>query len=353
MMKHLVAVCLALMLCSVTPAHAAVIYSQTFDGFTVGDECTELLAGDATLTGCRYDSDFVTAPDISYLQVASSVPGSSASLPSGNRILKSRVYTATVQGDVELAIGDSSSAAYNGYIPADVWFQVALYINNTGSEVTNITANRPMKFWYPCTNGAYPCQSGGSYNYFLLQTIKNTSGAPFCDTSLNSVTDGSMYLFLRDNDPTNSSPAWAGNGPVCGLPDNYLGQTSLTEYIRPGRWNIIKVHANFTSASGANFEAWIAPLGGSFTKVMNWISGTTIEGYNFTWTYSAGDGSHRAVALLTSHPVNVSTGVDSYMYLDDYYVATSEADLPVYSAGTTTTIGASGGARFNGVLRLQ
>lgn len=337
-MRHRLLLIALFWLWSASATQATVIFSQDFESFAVNDECTAILAGDGRITLCRDDESAVPPPDLSYLRVKNAVAGSSESLPSGSKVLFSRVRTSTVQGDVAIQTGGSA-----GYLPADFWFQIALYINNTGSEVTNITASRPFKFFYPC-EGSYPCPAtwpgSGAYMYFLLQTIKNTSGAPLCDTSLNSLTDGSMYLFLRDNTVNASSPVWDGNGPVCGLPDNYLGQTSIAEWIKPGRWNIIKVHGNFTSSTGANFEAWIGPKGGTLVKVMNWISDTTIEGYAFDWNYAVGDGSHTNVTLFTSHPVNVALGVDSFMYIDDYYIATSESDLPTYGSSTDASLAA-------------
>lgn len=311
-------------------AQGAVIWSQTWESLANGDQCTEILAADSTVTGCRDDYDPGRLPDISYVEVVTSIAGSGSSFPSGNKVLLTRHYGATAQGDPTIGIGNASSAAYDGYIPADHWGQIALYLNNTGAETSVWTNNRPFKLAYPCEAGDYPCQSGGlSWNYWLLQTVKNNSLGPFCDTSLNAETDGDMWIGLRDNDPTHSSPAWAGGTPVCSLPDNYIGQTNRSEWIKPGRWNIIRWHSRCTGGT-CDFEAWIAPKGSAFVKVMDWRHGTTVEGYNFTWTYT-GSGSHRALYWPSTRPQAGSSGDDTWMYVDDMYIATTEGDLPNYT----------------------
>ena len=330
------------------PAHATVIWSQTWESMTAGDQCTEILATDSTITGCRDDEEEATPPDISYVEVVTSIPGSSDSFPSGSKVLLTRHYGATVQGDPTIGIGNSGSSLYNGYIPADHWGQIALYLNNTGAETSVWTNNRPFKLVYPCEAGDYPCQSDGlSWNYWLLQTVKNNSLGPFCDTSLIAETDGDMWLGLRDNDPTHSTPAWAGGSPVCSLPNNFIGQTNLSERIRPGRWNIIRWHSRCTGGT-CDYESWIAPKGSAFVKVMDWRHGTTIEGYAFTWTYT-GSGSHRAIYMPSTRPQAGSSGDNTWMYVDDMYIATSESDLPNY----TGTGGLFGGAGFTGSVRIQ
>jgi hypothetical protein len=330
---HLRSALVLLVLGMASASEASVVWSQTWDSISTGAQCTGILAADSTITGCRYDYDPGRLPDISYVEVVTSITGHSGSFPSGSKVLLTRHYGATVQGDPTIGIGDASSSSYDGYIPADHWGQIALYLNNTGAETSVWTNNRPFKLVYPCEAGPYPCQSGGlSWNYWLLQTVKNNSLSPFCDLSLGSETDGDMWIGLRDHDPNgHSSPNWAGYTGCTDITNpGWLGQTNLSERIRPGRWNIIRWHSRCTGGT-CDFEAWIAPKGSAFVKVMDWRHGTTVEGETFTWTYT-GSGSHRAVYMPSTRPQAGTSGDDTWMYVDDMYIATSESDLPTYVA---------------------
>jgi hypothetical protein len=102
-----------------------------------------------------------------------------------------------------------------------------------------------------------------------------------------------------------------------------LGQTNVGENLTPNRWTLVKIHIDTSTTSGS-YEAWLKPLGGSWVKVAEWIDGVTPD---FSWIIPADDvGGHRVLRMPTT--IN---DVDSWIYLDDFAMATSEADLPVYS----------------------
>lgn len=320
---------LALLMAS--PAEATVIWSQTFESYSAGDSCTEILAGDSDITDCRqHDDQEAGTNNPSSVFIRTSIPGYSGSFPSGSNVM--RVFTQSIseQADSGIAIGDSGSALYDNYIPNNVWIQFAWYINNTGAETT-VTVNRVLKLIYPCDR-PFPCQTGDpvSNNYWLLQCTRGSNSyAPFYDTALTSDTDGDCYLTFRDNAANVSSPYWPGTGSS-GI-ENYLGQTSLSEWIKPGRWNIVRLHFDFSNASGARVDAWIGPMGSALTQVMAWHDDESVEGTTFTWDFT-GSGGHRSIWIPSTQPANNTTGNTHYMYYDDIYVATSESDLPTYTA---------------------
>jgi hypothetical protein len=101
-----------------------------------------------------------------------------------------------------------------------------------------------------------------------------------------------------------------------------LGQTDISEYIQPNRWTLVKLHFDTSTTSGA-YEAWIKPQGGEWIKVAEWIDGVTPD---FSWTIPAEIvGGHNVLRI----PTTVDT-YDSWLYLDDFVIAASESDLPVY-----------------------
>lgn len=65
------------------------------------------------------------------------------------------------------------------------------------------------------------------------------------------------------------------------------------------------------------------PLGGRWMKVAEWIDGQTP---NFSWIIPTQNvGGHRVFRMPTT-----IEGADSWIYMDDFAMATTEDSLPVY-----------------------
>lgn len=302
-----------------SPTWAAVVFSQSFDGMTTQSACATI-ASEGGFNDCRENPSHPNAP--SDVSIVESIPGYAGSMPSGSKVLRVQVDAQTGQGDagVQLAGGTID------YIPPDAWIQFAMYINNFGAEAPTNLKGRPMKLLYPC-KGVYPCGSDTRGGYYMLQTGRTTSYAPHSDTSLAANTDGDMWLLLRD--ATEGTPSWEGYDPG---DRGDLGQTNLTERLRPNRWNIVRCHSNFTNTAAASMECWIGAMGSPLTKVMEWIGGTTVESFSFTWTIPDATG-HRYAWIPSTHGAG-TTDFPQYLvtYYDDFYIATSEGDLPTYDA---------------------
>ena len=135
-------------------------------------------------------------------------------------------------------------------------------------------------------------------------------------------------------------PLWANNGPgelfISNLDMDHnaryllapqwdefkLGQQNTSENIPPNRWTLVKIHYDTSTIQGT-FEAWMKPIGGEWVKVAEWIDGVTP---NFTWTITAAEvGGHNMFRMPTT--VNDH---DSWIYLDDFAIATTEESLPKY-----------------------
>lgn len=338
-MMHLV----LLLLLLVEPAHAAVIWSSNFDSLsTSGDGCTEI----STLPEIALCKEVATRSDIS---IVTSIPGYAGSMPSGANVVRMFADSTAVQTEVGIRIGDPSSAGYNAFIPPDFWFQFAWYINNTSGEVS-VTTTRPLKIMYPMRShdGTTSCTLASDGCVFILEGTRGDSYNPFNDTSLSAVTDGSMYIAARDMVPSTDA-SWAGAVPG---DENKLGQTSLAEWIKPGRWNILRCHSDQSNTSAIALDCWIGAMGSPLVQVMNWHGGATVEGSAFTWSTAISPPGHRVSMITSTVPANNTTGTTLYMYFDDIYYATSESDLPTYTASTGGSV-VSGTTRFVGAVRMQ
>ena len=263
----------------------------------------------------RVKSENTTGSHNGYIYTTSTIPGYNGPFPgtNSNSVLAVESLPASMgsQTDFYLQYGDENAAANT--VPGNVWFQFWIYSNNyddpmnQNDQISQFDGR--LKFIYPC-NGPYPCQQG---NISWLNCLGMTTGEPFW------ANEDSTELFMTTVDPYDlyidyrAAPDWNRFK---------LGQTDVSENITPNRWTLVKIHYDTSSTSGV-FEAWMKPIGGSWTKVSEWIDGQTPD---FSWNIPVQDiGGHRVFRMPTT-----VDDFDSWLYLDDFAMATSESDLPVY-----------------------
>ena len=257
-----------------------------------------------------------------YLYTTASIPGFTGSFPGTNssRVLAIEALPETLGGqtDFYLGLGNGSSSAYDDYIPGDVWFQFWIYPLQSGSNTS--TFGTREKFLYVC-NTDYPCNS---HLWMVMSgplTYNPSNPYPLGDPS-----QGQFLWATRQaagvSDIVNSlgDPYAPGN----------IGSPNPTEWMRPNRWTLVKMHFNTTRTSGNSWEVWVRPQGGGWTKVSEWIGGQTP---GFTWNIpSASVGGHRVLRMPTT------VDHDYRLFMDDFTMATLESDLPTYSdVGTSPT----------------
>jgi len=108
-----------------------------------------------------------------------------------------------------------------------------------------------------------------------------------------------------------------------------IGSSNSSEWMKPNRWTLVKMHFNTTATSGNSWEVWLRPYGGCWTKVSEWIGGRTP---GFTWNIpSASVGGHRVLRMPTTVGTPDGQSNNYWMYMDDFVIATTEQDLPTYS----------------------
>lgn len=257
----------------------------------------------------------ITGSSRGYLYTVENIPGHAGSFPgkNSNNVLSVESRPASMGGQTDFYLQFGDENAPRDTIPANVWFQFWIY-SNRHDDPTNqndqLSAyDGRFKFIYPC-NGPYPCQQG-QINW--LNTLGHTTGEPHWSNQDN------RELFMTTVDPyTNMinyhpAPEW----------NQYkIGQTDVSENISPNRWTLVKIHYDTSTTSGA-YEAWMRPLGGQWVKVADWVDGQTP---NFSWIIPSGSvGGHRVFRMPTT-----IDGPDSWVYLDDFAMSTTEASLPVY-----------------------
>ena len=266
-----------------------------------------------------------------YFHTVTSIPGYNGPMPGTNstRVLAIEALPATLrvpgspfaQTDFYLQYGNGSSSAYDDTIPGDVWFQFWLYPQNYGNQLSQYSTRN--KFMYVC-NTDYPCHS----HLWMV-----TSGSPFGPNAVNPFpfgdpSQGNFYFLLRNNAGVSQINNTTGD-PYATDAVGSTNNSNPTEWMRPNRWTLVKMHMRTTATSGNAFEMWLRPLGGQWVKVSEWIGGVTP---GFSWNVPAEHvGGHRVFRM----PTTVSDH-DYYMYMDDFAIATTEQDLPTYGGGSGT-----------------
>ncbi len=251
----------------------------------------------------------ITGSHAGYLYTVDKIPGYSDSFPGRNSkkvlAIEARAGSMDTQTDFYLQYGREDGP--NNTVPGNVWFQFWIYPNNKLNQRSAF--GHRFKFIYPC-NAPYPCRMG-KMNW--LHTLGNTTAEPFWLNQPNT------ELFMTAVDPFNTSiryldaPEWN---------QFKIGQTDVSEHIVPNRWTLVKLHYD-TSTSSGSYEAWLKPMGGKWVKVAEWIDGLT---RNFEWKIEKGSiGGHKTFRM----PTTIGS-YDSWIYLDDFAMATSEESLPKY-----------------------
>ncbi|MEK7704948.1 MAG: hypothetical protein AAB426_08315 [Myxococcota bacterium] len=257
-----------------------------------------------------------------WLYTATSIPGYGGSLPGTSStsvlVMEARPGSEGFQTDFYLEYGDGENAAYDNAVPGNVWFQFWIYVNHYGTELSQFDEG---KFIYAC-NTAYPCHS-----HKWMLSLGADSTEPYWE-SLGAPTDGTVFFnngvnTIYDNVCTvTNTGADAGN-------EWKLGQTDTSELITANRWTLVKVHLDTSTTSGT-YEAWMRPMGGAWTKVVEWIDGVTP---GFTWAVNPAQvGGHRTFRMPSTigRASDTAPKYDAWFYMDDFAMATSEAALPVY-----------------------
>ena len=261
-----------------------------------------------------------------YTVEPAAIPGHSGTFPgvASNRALAMEARPSYGgQTSFHLQYGNGEEAVYEDYIPGNVWMQFWIYIADSGNQRSQF--NTRNKFLYPC-NQAYPC-----HNHKWLSSVEPNNALPDW-AQVGVPSQGTMFMRTDINgvyvDPATNAPiSLVINDGVETYNYGKLGHTNNTDFfpITPNRWTLVKMHFNTAITSGV-YEVWMRTQGGTWVKTIEWVDGVTP---GFTWqVHRAHVGGHKVLSMPTT--MGSATGWDSWVYLDDFAMAHSEAGLPVY-----------------------
>lgn len=268
-----------------------------------------------------------TGFDTSYLYTATSIEGFSGSFPGGgSRVLVMEGYpnngsdSTFLQADYDLTYGNPAGA--DGQIPANFCWQGWIYLQNSGSQLS--TYPNRNKFLYPTMDGGTgntDPEAGPVTTPWLVLL-----GAQGYEASMGPREENYIAIQAFGARRDSTQPVSAD--------DTKLYQNLNAKKLTANAWHLIKIRIDTSTANGSA-EAWIKTQGDpDFTKVMEWIVGTTA---NFEWTtYAETRAGMRVLKMPTTEnadPINnpARDGYgDNVKMLDDFAMASSEADLPTY-----------------------
>jgi len=307
------------------------------DGFEYEVKRDELDPKPAFITEGKWSgvkSQNATGKGLGYLYTTERIPGYKGPFPGrdSKRVLaiEARSQTFKSQTDFYLQYGHAQGPA--DQVPGNVWFQFWLYVNHYDDprdQEDQLSGFGGGKFIYPSVDGNYPtwpvwlfCVGRSSHvvlkdrdkpffaevadHDLLLQTVSGGpgEGGSFC-----------AYAEIKKAEPWDR---WK------------LGQTSLDERIVANRWTLVKSHVDTSTTSG-RLEVWLKPLGGKWVKVTEWIDGVTKD---FSWKIPEQKvGGYRVFRMPTTHGSvgeRAKDNRDSWIYMDDFAMASSEGALPRY-----------------------
>ena len=262
-----------------------------------------------------------------YLFTTTSIPGFSGSFPgqSSTRVLCSEHLPFTnncdqgagscaggrwLQSDTRFGYGSNSSRV----LPANVWIQFWMYPQYYGDQLSRFNRG---KFLYSCGENTYfsTCSTGGMDWMGIFN--ENQSYASECNTT---APDGQFYYSIDTQ-----GHASFDDGGVCGETDTLGWNQGGNGYLLSNQWTLVKMNYNMSNASTPIFRMWTQPQGGTeWTLYAEWIGGTTED---VSWTAEFTSGQYWVSVL------EMNDCFDMWMYFDDFVIATTEGDLPVYGAG--------------------
>ncbi len=181
-------------------------------------------------------------------------------------------------------------------VPTNLWIQFWTYATPESRFATRDKTIYPCRGYYPChPTWLFMWGSGG------FEGVR----AP----------DGGRYLAVEAQGADRDTRVRDGD-------EAKLFQNVSRTPLLAGRWYQVRLHFDISGSQGV-YEAWIKERGqSSFTKVSDWRGGVTP---NFSWPLSSTD---RTPFTMLRSPTTVNGPGNSKVYIDDFALATSSADLP-------------------------
>lgn len=279
-----------------------------------------------------------------YLYTADNIEGYSGVFPGGgNRVLVMEAKPETFQAQTDFYLQYGSGEEEIGYIPADHWYQFWIYAKNYSNEQSLFSQG---KFIYPNRATYYPATLNNEGYVYLLSLDKRSKAPLYLDPCPGGDSVGCESAFF--------GTVWnSGNGANVSnhieYEENSFGQTLSNEQpILENTWTLVKVHIDLTGTDSravpgqAVYEMWIKRLGDTlWTKTAEYIGGVTeVNGQAINFVPAFNDGFRTLRMPTTTGETGPQKGdwFDYWLYMDDFAIADTEAELPTYGSpvGDTT-----------------
>ena len=264
-----------------------------------------------------------------YVYTTATIPGCTARFPGrkSKRVLCMEALPQKLRGQTDFYLQYGSQGGPLGQVPANVWFQFWIYINRSGRQVSDILGG---KFIYPSRDGVYPAtnrnaQRGNCYHWLFC--LGSSSKEPFG-------VKGAKGQGFFTNRPPNADFKAASENPTNRdkLGPNLGKAVDFT--LEPNRWYLVKIHidasgkSSLVPAGQGVYQVWLRQKDQPWRKTTEWLGGKTL---NFTWPLlpQAGDGN-KTFRMPTTVGGVTGKWANYWVYLDDFAMATREADLPIY-----------------------
>jgi hypothetical protein len=258
-----------------------------------------------------------------YIVDVAQIPGHVGAAPGSTQralCINSLAGTTGQQTDFYFRIGNTL-----GDIPANVYFQFWVYVARSGTQMSRFHGRE--KFIYP-TRNSYPATIANNGNHWLFELASSSSNPG----NVSAPNPGEIFALSRDSTITSSTPNWNNANAVANGATSHLGQTDSSAPLWvPNQWIETRIHYDTSGANGV-YEVWTRRPGAAWVKRSEWIGGTMVAGSPFTWTIDPAfrDG-HAMISIPTTMPGNNVPGLyDAWIYLQDFAMARSVADLPTY-----------------------
>jgi len=257
-----------------------------------------------------------------YTYTTTSIPGFTGSFPGTNstRVLKSEHLPMSLGSDTEQS--DTTLRFWQDgvrLIPNVFYVQMWIYFQYYGDELSN-WANG--KFIYPCGDNSMGTTCSGSSTDWLSLFRQDFAGCPY-----EGITAPAGGLYIYDHTMGAAQAPYGCTGDP-GSNATKLGPNVLPanqSHFSPNTWYLLRLYHDF-STNNPTYKMWRRTVNETeFTLILNYQDGVTPE---MTWTPYSTQG-HYGFNFL-----EMNQGGDCWFYVDDFIIATTEADLPTYGGST-------------------
>lgn len=210
-----------------------------------------------------------------------------------------------------------------GTVPSNSWFQFWIYPNHYGSQLGYYST---FKFLYPCHNTEVGTCLDTDLDWLVV-------GADWTNWPYEVVDPDHLEDEYQSYSPNMTFNITPSNGSA----NHQMGETLTSPY--PGcmanTWTLVKINLNMSNAASGIFRMWKREYGeAEFTLISEYVGGSTPGGFTWTPEFSGG---MSWMKLWTTCGDPGKTLYDMWTYMDDFYWATSEGDLPIYGTDSFPT----------------